>query len=290
MRERAEQKTRDGGSGSVSQWSTFDAATKKQGCDCTPLYHVVLRHDAKLVREPVGHNRREAERALDARRGDVARREFHVIEDIRFDRWADQWLASFAGKANSARVYRSTIVYAKAAFGTRKIRDVTTGDVRRLLDRIRAEHAERGKTSTARELSPATLAKHLRQLSACFEAAISEGYATDNPVRKLHKSARPRVAKSRPAYFTDAELARLWPELGYSPLYLYMCKFAVATGLRFGEIAALEWNDVDLLNRELHIAKTYTAGVGVTAPKSGEARTVDLTPQAAALLEQWVVE
>ncbi|HEX3226255.1 MAG TPA: hypothetical protein VHQ89_09180 [Gaiellaceae bacterium] len=32
-----------------------------------------FRHDGKLVREPVGHNRREAERALDARRGDIAR-------------------------------------------------------------------------------------------------------------------------------------------------------------------------------------------------------------------------
>jgi integrase len=142
----------------------------------------------------------------------------------------------------------------------------------------------------ARQVSPATLAKHLRQLGACFEAAIAEGYAERNPVRELHKTARPRVAKSRPAYYTDDELARLWPELGERPVYEAICKAAVLTGLRFGELAALEWFDVDLLNHELHVARTFTVGVGITAPKSNEPRTVDLTPQAAALLEDWLVE
>ena len=60
--------------------------------------------------------------------------------------------------------------------------------------------------------------------------------------------------------------------------------------MRFGELAGLAWSDVDLLNREIHIARTYTAGVGITPPKSGETRTVDLTPQAAALFEAWLVE
>lgn len=45
--------------------------------------------------------------------------------------------------------------------------------------------------------------------------------------------------------------------------------------------------DVDLLNRELHVRQTYTEGIGVTVPKSGEARTIDLTPQAAQVLMDW---
>ena len=73
-------------------WTPFGTATKQHGCTCTPLYHVTLRHDGKLVREPVGHNRKEAERALDARRGDIARRTYRVFEDIGFDEWADRWL------------------------------------------------------------------------------------------------------------------------------------------------------------------------------------------------------
>jgi integrase len=167
--------------------------------------------------------------------------------------------------------------------------------VRRLLDHIREEDAYRrarssDETVKAGKVSPATLAKHLRQLGACLEAAIAEGYAERNPVRELHKTARPKVTKSRPAYYTDEELARLWPELAYRPVYLRVCQAAVLTGLRFGELAALRWSDVDLLNRELHVRQAYTPGIGIGSPKSGEARTVDLTPQAAELFETWLVE
>ena len=82
-------------------WTTFADASKPRGCNCTPLYHVVHRVDGKLVREPVGQNRKEAERALDARRGDVARREYRVLRDIRFDEWADAWLESFRREADN---------------------------------------------------------------------------------------------------------------------------------------------------------------------------------------------
>lgn len=269
-------------------WTPFAKATKTHGCTCTPLYHVVLRHSGKLVREPVGHNRKEAERALDATRGDVARRKYRVLEDVAFDEWADEWLASFTGKANSRRVYATTIGYAKTVFGKTKVRDLDARDVRRLLDHIREQHAGRSNDpAKPRKVSEATLAKHLRQLGACLEAAAVEGFATDNPVKRLGKSARPRVARSLPAYFTDQELRRLWPELATTPVYAALCRLAASTGLRFGELAALAWESVDLLNRELHVRRTFTEGVGETTPKSGEARTVDLTPQAAAVLEAW---
>jgi integrase len=276
-------------------WTPAVKATKAEGCNCTsgPLFHIVLRHDGKLVREPVGHNKREAERALDARRGDVARRRYHVLQDIPFDRWADEWLAGFTGKANSKRVYATTMEYAKVVFGSRKVRELEPADVRRFLDHVREQNVSRQrprKGEDLREVSQATLAKHLRQLGACLQAAIAESYADRNPVRGLHKSARPRPTKSRPAYYTDAELGVLWNELRYRPVFLALCKAAVATGLRFGELAALEWGDVDLLQRELHIRQAYTSGIGVEAPKSNEPRTIDLTPQAATVFEDWLVE
>jgi integrase len=278
-------------------WTTFADATKKAGCTCTPLYHVALRHNGQLVREPVGHNRKEAERALDARRGDVARRTYRVVDDIGFAEWADRWLAGFTGKENSRRVYAHSIAYGKQTFGNVKVRDLTPGDIRRFLDTIRKANVDRrapksGEEEAApKEVSPATLAKHLRQLGACLQAAISEGFATENPVRGLSKGARPKVAKSRPSYYTDAELGRLWPELAFRPVMLAIAKTAVATGMRLGELSALRWSDVDLLNREIHVTRTYVDGLGEQpSTKSGEPRTVDLTPQGAALLEGWYAE
>lgn len=72
---------------------------------------------------------------------------------------------------------------------------------------------------------------------------------------------------------------------------LALCKTAVATGARVGELAALRWGDVDLLNHEIHISRSFVDRLGERAStKSGEPRTIDLTPQAAELLEQWYVE
>ena len=49
-------------------WTTFAAAAPGRGCTCKPgpMYHVVSRAGGRLVREPVGHNRKEAERRLRA--------------------------------------------------------------------------------------------------------------------------------------------------------------------------------------------------------------------------------
>ena len=271
-------------------WTPAARATKKSGCSCVPMFHVVLRHDGKLVREAVGHNRKVADRALDARRGDVARREYRVLDDKPFDEWADEWLAAYTGKPTTKSAYEQTIRVAKKVFGSRKVRDLTTTDIRHLLDHVRKTNLERtrGGKPAPREVTGATLAKHLRQLGACLEAAVSEGLASENPVRKLHKTARPKVAKPRPAYFEDNELGRLWLELVERPVYLALCKTAVATGMRFGELAALTWGDVDLLTREVHVRRTYDTEAGLMEPKSGEARTIDLTPQAAGVLERWL--
>jgi hypothetical protein len=57
--------------------------------------------------------------------------------------------------------------------------------------------------------------------------------------------------------------------------------------MRLGELAALRWADVHLLEGEIVVARTYTPGVGETPTKDGEPRTVDLTPQAMRVLEEW---
>lgn len=265
-------------------WTPFAKSTKKDGCTCTPLYHVVTRDAGKLIREAVGHNRKEAERALDACRGDIARHRYRVIENIRFDEWADRWIASLrtAGrKESTVRVYETSLYYAKDAFGSMNVREIQPSDISAMLEGIAK------KPRTLKTVSQSTLAKHLRQLGSCLGAAVSEGYAEDNPVSRLHSTRRPKVSQSAPAYFTNEELSRLWPELDDLPLYSYLCRVALATGMRSGELIALRWSDVSMTTNEIAVSRTYNAGIGETATKSGKSRTVDLSPQAVQLLTEW---
>jgi integrase len=262
-------------------WTTFDDATKAKGCTCRPAYFIVYRDGTTLVREPVGRDRQTAARELAVVEGQMATGGHRRVLDITFADWSAEWLEASTVKANTRRVYEDSLEYGRQAFGRAKVRDLSPNDVTRFLELIRR--------SRSKPVSDATLAKHLRQLGACLQAAIPT-YATDNPVRLLHKSVRPRPAKSAPVYFTDDELARLWPELAYRPVFLALCKTAVGTGARIGELAALRWDDVDLLNREVRIRRTFVEGIGETSPKSGEGRTIDLTPPAAAVLEAWYTE
>ena len=61
----------------------------------------------------------------------------------------------------------------------------------------------------------------------------------------------------------------------YQPLFL--C--AVRTGLRLGELIALEWRDVDVEKRSIRVRRNRTRGE-VSSPKSRQARSVDLSAEA----------
>jgi integrase len=264
-------------------WSTADDA---KNCGCKATYYIV--HGGGKHQERVGRNRREAERALKVIEGQVASGTFKVPENKRFEKWAPEWLARHTGRESTRENSATTLRYAVETFGGRNVRDLRPSDVSRFIDHIRDEVAHRTpKGRKPHKVAPATLAKHLRQLGACLEDAIAEGYATENPVRQLPSSQRPRVEDPEANYFTDAELSRLWPALAHRPVYLALCKTAVATGARVGELVALEWSDVDFLERKMRVTKSYRNG-RTTAPKSKRSkRTVNLTGSAASVLEQW---
>ncbi len=112
------------------------------------------------------------------------------------------------------------------------------------------------KPRTLKKVSQSTLAKHLRQLGSCLGAAVSEGYAEDNPVSRLHSTRRPKVSQSAPAYFTNEELLETMARARRLPLYSYLCRIALATGMRSGELIALRWSDVSMTTNEVTVSRT----------------------------------
>ena len=267
-------------------WTTFTAAAPGRGCTCKPgpAYYVVSSIDGGLVREPVGHNRKEAERRLRAVEVRIDENVYEPVDNVTFSEWCDAWLSGLRRKETTRRTYRSSLEYAKQAIGKKPLRKVTTSDVRAFLDHIERTHQSR---EPPQEISSTTLAKHLRHLGVCLQAAKLERKISENPVRLLAPSAKPKSKRKRPSYFTNDELALLWPQLMEPAVLSYFCRFAVVTGMRFGELAALRWDDVNLLAGEVVVARTYSPGIGEITTKSGEPRTVDLVPQAKRLLEQW---
>lgn len=133
---------------------------------------------------------------------------------------------------------------------------------------IRAFIAERETEG----VSGNTIRLDLATISKCFEIAIRDWgmESLSNPVKLVHK---PKVEKGRTRRLTKDEETELLvaAETRLQPAI----KFALETAMRRAEIADLEWQDIDLANSTVYLAKT----------KNTEERTVPLSPAAKEILD-----
>jgi len=168
--------------------------------------------------------------------------------------------------------YRSTLMHAKAAFGSQRVRRIGAEDIAEFNGMLR----ERG-------CSPSTRAKHLRVLGACLQAAVFYRFTDSNPVRELPPAQRPRPERKEAAYFENSELPRLFAHLKAEP-YRSLCLVALKTGMRQGELVALRWSDVDLDGAVARVRSSFTGGT-LGTPKNRERRDVDLITDVVEVLE-----
>ena len=130
-------------------------------------------------------------------------------------------------------------------------------------------------------------------MSACLAVAVGDRYLEVNPVPAFTKATKLKSPKRGKAPFEDGELERLWTELGNvdddeERVYLYASRFSAETGLRLGELIALDWTNVDLLNGRVRVEHQWDDGTGsLIEPKDREPRVVYLTPHARAVLDEW---
>jgi len=82
------------------------------------MYHAVSRVNGRLVREPMGHNRKEAERRMRAIQVQIDQNVYDPPENVDFSEWCDRWLAGLRREETTRRTYRSSLTYAKQAAST----------------------------------------------------------------------------------------------------------------------------------------------------------------------------
>lgn len=259
-----------------------------KGCKCKPgpSYYTFHRgRDGRPVKGARVRDRQVADRALRKVQVDIDEGRVGQSKPASktFSEWADEYLEILGRRRKGSTVgaYRTTIdAYAADAFGTVPLAAIGNADLRRLEDAVR----ENGG-------SDATLSKHLRHVSAIFQAAVDDRLIPENPVPGFKKKLRLRVVGGTES-FTDLELARLWASLEAleaEPVYVTFCKAAVTTGARAGELAAANVGDVDLLAGTFRVERHYDRESGaLTLPKDGEARVVHLIPPAQKVLEDWI--
>jgi integrase len=124
-----------------------------------------------------------------------------------------------------------------------------------------------------RKVTGSTVRRELGLIQHAFNIARKEWGI---PVPDLHDLSKPRANKARERRLTEEDLIKL--EEGFSqcrnPLVKPTFLFALATGMRRGEILSLRWSHID--------QKVNTAFLPMT--KNGYSRTVPLSPMALSAL------
>ena len=151
----------------------------------------------------------------------------------------------------------------------------------------------------AQGLSPKTIRNQLALLSRMFKVALRWRLVRASPVDMVEP---PKASDTEPEVLTEVEVARLVTAYrrleqdaeeearAWWCLARRMVTVALGSDLRRGELLALRWEDVSLLDRRLAVRRAWVRNE-VTTPKSKTSRrTVELAENGhvlAALQEQW---
>jgi integrase len=237
-------------------------------------YYNLRNEHGKRIKKKVGHSKKLAEEALKAAEYKIARRKHGIIEEKEvtapiFRDYAEKYLAySEANKTlKSFQTDRGIIhKYFIPAFGGKPV------------DQINVEEVEELKQQLLKMWTKGDTVKKMNLLQAMMNRAVRLGYLKTNQLKAVEKVKPPR---GRLRYLKSDEKARLFQELT-TPWYLMpISLLAVYTGMRRGDdtliggVVGLQWEDVDLHARVIHLPTT----------KNAEPLMVPLSKTVIALLE-----
>ena len=195
------------------------------------------------------------------------------------ERWMLRWLESemqLKLKPSSYQTYRQHFrKHIQPALGWMNLGQLTADDVRGMLLLLMQKGL---KQSTARSV--------LRLLSAGLEAAVDEGLIRRNPCRKVQLRTQEKTEQRVLSADEQSRLQTAAAAAGQTAVVL-----GLYTGMRLGEICALQWQDVNWENGTISVRRTVQrirreggeagskTAITIGTPKSSRSRRVIPLPE-----------
>jgi|LakMenEpi03Aug12_release.lakeMendotaPanAssembly.Ray.scaffolds.fasta_scaffold91569_1 integrase len=216
--------------------------------------------------------KREQERSLE--RGEWIN---PSLSSITFSEWSQMWLnAKTDITPSTRRGYIARIdSHLLPTFGKRKLTSISNNEIGQWI----AKSIESGVGLTAIKQSHGVMRQILK--SAVLDGRLNRNVAEGVSIPRLKPKEKQALSLN--------QLRALAEECGdFKSLVL----FAGTTGLRWGEIAALQCKDISVLNRTVFVGKAYSSGLKgekiLGGTKTHQNRTVPLTKEIVLLLEKLV--
>lgn len=219
-------------------------------------------------------------------------------ERLRFGPYARRWLDGYHCSPGTRAFIERVLVAVEPHIGRLTLADVRPSDLAACYRALEAGGGLDGDGKRQRPLASSTVARYAGWLVTVFNAAVDEDLLAKNPASH-RRSGRPRGASAKrrkPIAVWNPDQAHAflaWAHEAQRPWATAWDLF-VRTGLRTGELLALEWPDVDLTRGRLSVSRqmvdTGTPGehrYAVCPPKGGKVRTVVLDADTCDLLLNW---
>ena len=199
-----------------------------------------------------------------------------------FGKYAEKWMAGYVRaslKPSARSSYENVLkIHLVPAFGKRLISEITRKDIKDFIYEKKAKvYRPATENRPEKKYAPVTVAAMIHRLSSIFEHAIEDGVVAVNPTRRPGR------------YIQQAKLGEgmdfLTPEEGgavldaarhHFPKVYPIILTAMMTGMRQGEIIALQWGDIDWRGKFLEVRRAdWDQHLGT--PKNGKVRRIDLS-------------
>lgn len=207
----------------------------------------------RRLREKVGRSKRQAQRALAARRGEIAQGRFHLAEvkrSPRFEEIGAEYLAWARANTRAPARVAGLLKQLAGYFAGRTLREITPW----LIERYKQER--RAATVFGRPIRPTTINRELSCLRRLFNLAVQWGKAETNPVRGVKFFPEDGQCER---VLSPEEIQRLLAACSSHSRPLVL--LALNTGMRRGEILGLTWERVDLAGGVLTLTHTKNGKV-----------------------------
>ena len=164
------------------------------------------------------------------------------IEDGRpFKEVAEEWWESAEPNLakQTVKVYKPALARAVEALGDVSIREIKPRDISRFLQRL-----------SAKDFALKTILTHRTVIKQIFDHAVVECDVDINPCASVQTPKNTKKAKRTAATSSEEDLVRRYRETWAFPY------IALMTGMRRGEILALQWKDIDFEGNMISVTKS----------------------------------
>ena len=189
-------------------------------------------------------------------------------------------------KQTTITYYESLSKGIKTYFKGYTLQTIAPIDIKKYLIYLQTKH----RTPLGNTASPKTVRHIYCLLAMIFKFAKEQDYIVKNPIDKVDC---PKLTKKKVDALTKEEAAAFFSAVDNCPIdFQCMLYLMVTAGLRRGELAGLQWRDVDFDNLTVSIERnaiyTPASGIIINTPKTeNSARVIPLLPKVAALLKAY---